>query len=209
MHPALKDDAFLQGRIRWAARRHGLPSSHAFFVSHQRDSAASLLERIPKDSRISEPVLIFATAGPDWSVDSSRGLGGEIEGRWHEIPFVESDDLRGFPEDNEFPATHKRQLDTLRVKASGRSLQFRSSPGGRFLRTRQRLPSARAGIEECRMTRRLQRTVKRYRMLRQRAAAGRHVIRTRRQLVCSESHSESRFLALFGNDCRRRPTNNR
>ena len=132
MNPALKDDAFLQGRIRWAAKRHGLPSSHAFFVSDQRDSAASLLERIPKDSRIGEAVLIFATAGSDWSVVSSRGVGGELEGRWHEVPFAEIDDLRGFPEENEFPTKHKRQLDTLSVKAGGRSFQFKASPGEEF-----------------------------------------------------------------------------
>ena len=124
------DDAFFGTIIRRAAKTYGLPCGNAFFVSEQRDARAPHLQRIPKGSRIGDPVLIFLTEGPDWSVVASRGLGGEMEGRWYEVPFAEIDGMTGFPEEQE--PLRKRELDILRVEASSRSLQFRSSAGAEF-----------------------------------------------------------------------------
>ena len=124
------DDAFFGAIIRRAAKTYGLPCRSAFFVSEQADTAAPHLQRIPKSSRIGDPVLIFLTSGRDWSVVASRGVGGEVDDRWCEVPFAEIDGMNGFPEGHEPP--HKRELDLLRVEASGRSLQFRSSAGSEF-----------------------------------------------------------------------------
>ena len=86
-----KDETFIEGRIRWKAKQYSVPNAKTYFANEWPNLAAPLLARVPNDSEIGIPILVFTTEGHDWSVLGTKGIGGEIDGSWREAQYCDID----------------------------------------------------------------------------------------------------------------------
>ena len=124
------DESLLESRMRRVAKTYGLPNRTAYFLSQGKDTTTQDL--VPRSSTIGKPILVFTTAGTNYTVLGSTGLGGLVAGTWCEVPYVDIVSLNGWVDRPDGTKRHKRDLHKLEVKNSNTTIQFDASPGGDF-----------------------------------------------------------------------------
>lgn len=121
----MPDDAFIAGRIRWRASKHGLPDHDTYEFADAPDAVRSSFDDICRDHDIGLAVLVFGNAPERWTVIGTRAVISHYDGAVHHCELSQIADF-----DSGMPRVPKKEMEYLNVTLNDSSLVRLWGPRG-------------------------------------------------------------------------------
>lgn len=114
-------------RIIHKARKFNLPGPNSFLADEPHPEFSDLLGRVPTDTKIGKPVLVFVRDSENWCFLAEAGIGGFTDAAFKEVAYHTITDVNGFPPEG--APLNKRELHSLSVSTRIETIEFEASPG--------------------------------------------------------------------------------
>lgn len=89
----MRNDDWIENRIRWKAAKHGLPSDHAFAFPDLPETHRDHLTRVAEQRGIGNPVLALLDLGSRWTLLGTRRIVSSYDENLIEVEFSEVRDV--------------------------------------------------------------------------------------------------------------------